>query len=242
MTAVRAERTDAVRNREIVLRTAMRAFTDEGLAVSLGRIAQLAGVGAGTVYRHFPNKDILVEAVLAEQVNALATAAGQWAARSAPGEALMGLLLELIEKTAGRQHLCELLTADRSWPRAALNAAVRRFETELDRLLDNAQRAGAVRADLRVDDLIALTVGASALRSAHPDGARGRQLVRLMLDGLRTPSVTKTAAFRDTSRHETSVNRCAECRTTLPVRETGRPARYCGPTCRQRARRRRLTA
>lgn len=104
--AARAERVDARRNREIVLRTAMRVFAEEGLEASLSRIAQRAGVGAGTVYRHFPSKEILLEAVIAEQVDGLAAAAGQWAARATPGDALFGFLLEVIEKSVRPQaHL-----------------------------------------------------------------------------------------------------------------------------------------
>src|SRR3954462_6531104 len=103
--AAPAGRADARRNREIVLRTAMRVFTEEGLEVSLGRIAQRAGVGAGTVYRHFPSKEILIEAVLAEHVEGFVAAADRWTARAAPGDALFGFLLEVIEKSAGRQHV-----------------------------------------------------------------------------------------------------------------------------------------
>lgn len=244
--AALAGRADARRNREIVLRTAVRVFAEEGLEVSLGRIARRAGVGAGTVYRHFPSKEILVEAVLAEHVEGLVAAAGRWAARAAPGDALFGFLLEVIEKSAGHQHVCDALTGDQGWPRAVLAAAAQRFGEALDRLLCDAKQAGAIRADVQADDLAALAVGGAALRSAHRDQARGIRLVRLLLDGLRTPPVTKADVFRDTSSrqgHETaahSVRYCAECGVRLRVRATGRPPRYCGPTCRQRARRRRI--
>ncbi|MEQ4721314.1 helix-turn-helix domain-containing protein [Nonomuraea sp. B19D2] len=244
--AAPAGRADARRNREIVLRTAMRVFAQEGLEVSLGRIAQRAGVGAGTVYRHFPSKEILVEAVLAEHIKSLVAAADRWAAHAAPGDALFGFLLEVIEKSAGRQHVCDVLTADQSWPRAVLTAAAQRFREALERLLRDAKQAGAIRADVRADDLSALAAGGVALRSAHRDQARGTRLVRLMLDGLRTPAVTKAEPFHDSlylPRHETTVPKyCAECGARLRVRATGRPPRYCGPTCRQRARRRRLVA
>jgi AcrR family transcriptional regulator len=239
-----AGRADARRNREIVLRTAMRVFAEEGLEASLGRIAQRAGVGAGTVYRHFPSKEILVEAVLAGHVEGLVAAADRWAVQAAPDDALFGFLLEVIEKSAGRRHICDALAADQGWPRAVLAAAAQRFREALERLLRDAQHAGAIRADVRVDDLSALAVGGVALRSAHRDRARGTRLVRLLLDGLRAPAVTKAETFRDSAslpRHETTAARhCPECGARLRVRATGRPARYCGPTCRQRAHRRRL--
>ena len=235
-------RADARRNREVVLRTAVRVFAEEGMEVSLGRIAQRAGVGAGTVYRHFPSKATLVEAVLADHIEDLAAAADRWAARAAPGDALFEFLFEVIEKSTGRQPICDALTADRSWPHTMLTAAAQRFGRALDGLLRNAKQAGAIRADVQVDDLSALVVGAAALRSAHKSRARGVRLVRLLVDGLRTPTVTKLAKCRDTNsepRHETD-GHCVECGARLRIQPTGRPPRYCGPTCRQRARRRRL--
>jgi AcrR family transcriptional regulator len=238
-------RADARRNREIVLRTAMRMFIEEGMEVSLGRIAQRAGVGAGTVYRHFPSKDILIEAVIAQHIESLVAAADRWAASAGPGDALFGFLLEVIEKSTGRQQVCDVLTADRGWPREVLAASARRFREALDRLLRNAQRAGAIRADVRSDDLAALAVGGAALRSAHRDRARGARMVRLLLDGLRPQAVANGPALRDASssgRHETGVGHCAECGARLEVRSTGRPPRYCGSTCRQRARRRRIAS
>lgn len=228
-----APRADARRNRETVLRTAVEVFAEDGLEVSLSRIARRAGVGAGTVYRHFPSKEILVEAVLADHVERMVVAADRWATQAAPGEALFGFLVEVIEKFAGRQAFCDALTADRSWPRATLGAAVQRFHDALDHLLAKAKQAGTIRPDLHTDDLTAFTVAGAALRAAHQNRARATRVVRMLLDGLR---VTKPA-LSDTieaSRHET----CAECGTPLNVRPTGRPARYCGPTCRQRAHRR----
>lgn len=242
-TAAPGGRADARRNREAVLRTATRVFAEEGTGVSLGRIAQRAGVGAGTVYRHFPRKDILIEAVLAEHIDGLAAAADRWAARVAPGDALFGFLLEVIEKSAGRKHICDVLTADQGRPRAAMAAAGRRFREALERLLRDAKEAGAIRADVRVDDLSALAVGGAAVRAAHREPARGTRLVRLLLDGLRPGPVTKDDTFRDGSdaRHETDAPRyCGECGERLRVNATGRPPRYCGPACRQRAHRRRL--
>ncbi|QYC41511.1 DNA-binding transcriptional repressor AcrR [Nonomuraea coxensis DSM 45129] len=244
MTTTPDGRADARRNRELVLRTAARVFTEEGTGASLGRIAQRAGVGAGTVYRHFPSKEILIEAVLAEHVEDMVAAAARWRARAAPGDALFGFLLEAIERSAGRRHVCDALTGDRSWPRAGLARGTRRFHEALERLLREARQAGAIRADVRADDLAALAAGGVTLRSAHRDEARGSQVVRLLLDGLRARAVTEPGSFRDgtgaLARHGTTVPRhCAECGAVLRVRATGRPARYCGPACRQRAHRRR---
>jgi AcrR family transcriptional regulator len=243
-----AGRSDARRNRDIVLRTAVRLFAEEGVEVSLGRIAQQAEVGAGTVYRHFPTKEALVEAVFAEHIEGLAAAADGWAGRAAPGNALFEFLLEVIEKSAGRKPACDAATANRGWPRALLAGAGQRYDEALARLLRDAKQAGTVRADVQADDLTALVIGGAALCAAHRDRARAMRLVRLLLNGLRTPAVTKPAAFSYTppgERHQTAagpVRHCEECGATLPVRATGRPPRYCGPTCRQRARRHRIAS
>lgn len=227
-----------------MLRTAARLFAEEGVEVSLGRIAQQAGVGAGTVYRHFPSKETLVEAVFAEHIEGLAATADRWAARTAPGDALFEFLLEVIGKSAGRKPVCDAVTANRGWPRALLAAAGRRYDEALDRLLRDAKQAGSVRAD----DLAALVFGGAVLCAAHRDRARGLRLARLLLNGLRTPAVTKPAVFSYASpgeRHETAagtVRHCEECGAPLSVRATGRPPRYCGPTCRQRARRQRIAS
>jgi hypothetical protein len=150
----------------------------------------------------------------------------------------------VIERSAGRKHVCDALTDDRGWPHVMLSAATQRFGEALDSLLRDAKQAGAIAGDVQTDDLAALTVGGAALRSAHRNRARGTRLVRQLLDGLRAPAVTKTNAFRDAPslrRHETAAH-CVECGARLHIRATGRPPRYCGPTCRQRARRRRIAS
>lgn len=239
-----SERADARRNRETVLRTATRVFAEDGLDVSISRIAQGAGVGAGTVYRHFPSKEILVEAVFTQHIEGLVSAADRWTTQAAPGDALFQFLFEVIERSALGQHLCDALTADRTWPHAMLTTATHRFGHALNRLLHNAKQAGAIAADVQTDDLTALLVGGAALRSAHRNRARGTRLVWLLLDTLST--VTKAEdGFRDTAahdRHETAARHCVECGTRLHIQATGRPPRYCGPTCRQRARRRRVAS
>jgi AcrR family transcriptional regulator len=233
MTATRA---DAVHNRELVLRAAAQAFAAEGLEVPIGRVAQRAGVGAGTVYRHFPSKTILVEAVFAQHLDDLVSAADRWAAQATPADALLGFLFEVIEKCARGKYLCEALVADRSWPQTTFTAAARRFGEALNRLLHNAERAGAIAANLHIEDLNALIAGGATLCSAHPSRAGGRRLIWQLLNSLRRPGVTKDAELRNGERPES----CAECGSPLRVKNTGRPARYCSPACRQRARRRRL--
>jgi len=243
MTATPKEvgRVDARRNRMKVLAAASRAFDEHGLDISLGAIARQAGVGAGTVYRHFPSKEFLLEAVLVQQIDDHVDAARRWAARTDPVAAFFGFLLNVVETSHGRKHACDALTAETSWPRPGLVASARRFRQALDELLHAAQRAGGVRADVSADDVAALTVGCAAMWAAHRDRNGGTRMVRLALENLRSSApVTEGRAFRDAPGTLHVVPRCEECGARLDARSTGRPARYCGATCRQRGRRRRL--
>ncbi|MER5514291.1 helix-turn-helix domain-containing protein [Streptomyces sp. NPDC002763] len=234
-------RADARRNRTKVLAAASRAFDEHGLDVSLGAIARQAGVGAGTVYRHFPSKEILLEAVLVQQIDNHVDAARRWAARTDPVAAFFGFLLEVVDTSQGRKHACDALTTETSWPRPSLAASARRFRQTLDELLRAAQRAGGVRTDVSADDVAALTVGCATIRAAHRDPSSGTRMVRLTLESLRSPApVTEGRVFRDTPGMLHAAPRCEECGARLEARSTGRPARYCGAACRQRAHRRRL--
>jgi AcrR family transcriptional regulator len=243
MTAVPQDvgRADARRNRAKVLAAAARAFDEHGLDVSLVAIAEQAGVGAGTVYRHFPSKEILLEAVLVRQIDDRVDAARRWAARTDPVAAFFGFLLEVVDMSHGRKHACDALTTETSWPRPSLAASARRFRQALDELLRAAQQAGGVRTDVSADDVAALTVGCATIRAAHRDRNGGARMVRLALESLRRPeSVTQERAFRYAPGARHAAPRCEECGARLETRSTGRPARYCGATCRQRAHRRRL--
>ncbi|MFI6547710.1 TetR/AcrR family transcriptional regulator [Streptomyces prunicolor] len=234
-------RADARRNRTKVLAAASRAFDEHGTDISLGAIARQAGVGAGTVYRHFPSKEILLEAVFVHQLDDLVDAARRWTARTEPVAAFFGFLLEVVDTSHGRKHACDALTTETSWPRPSLAASARRFRQALDELLRAAQQAGGVRADVSADDVAALTVGCATTWAAHRDRNGGSRMARLALESLRnSASVTEGRVFRDAPGTLHAAPRCEECGARLQSRSTGRPARYCGATCRQRARRRRL--
>ncbi|MFF0268002.1 TetR/AcrR family transcriptional regulator [Kribbella sp. NPDC004536] len=230
------DRADARRNRAKMLSAAGEAFAQQGLDVPLGEIARRAGVGAGTVYRHFPTKQALLEAVFVQHLEELVASGEQRMARFAPAQAFFGFLLDVVQKSDLRGHICDVIAEDASWPRPMLRASVQRFRQVLTALLHAAQRAGGVRADIGPDDVVSITAGCVSMLAARRDRAAGHRLVQLVLDGLRTPAaVTEQLAFRDSA-----VGVCADCGARLPLQATGRPARYCGATCRQRARRRRL--
>ncbi|HET9171246.1 MAG TPA: helix-turn-helix domain-containing protein [Actinospica sp.] len=177
-------RADAVRNRARVLDAARAAFAAEGLAVSLDEIARRAGVGAGTVYRHFPTKEALFEAVIVDRLLVFAEdAEARLAGEGDPGEEFYGFFYALIEDSERKADLADALTATGVALRPETLEAGRRLSAGLGGLLERAQRAGAVRADVGTAELHALVVGAMAAEK-RAGGERGR-LTRIIGDGLR---------------------------------------------------------
>jgi AcrR family transcriptional regulator len=219
-------RADARRNRQKVLRAAQEAFAREGSGAPLDRIARLAGLGAGTIYRHFPTKESLLEAVIVERVDAMVARGLARRAEQAPGPAFFAFLIDVVQVSGAHRGVCDALQADGSWPRVAYRAAGHRFDAALVAMLRAAQQAGSVREDTDEAEVRTLLAGCAVMLQTRP---RSEPLVRRVLDVLR-PSVTERS-FRDGSAV------CAMCGEEFHRASTGRPARYCGPTCRQRAHR-----
>ena len=170
-------RADAARNREKVLRAAREAFAESGYGVPLDEIAVRAGVGPGTVYRHFPTKEALFEAVVAARLQDLVTDARARADSSDPGDAFFGFLGRIAAESVAKRDMPDAISVESSL-RDELNAA-------LDALLRPAQQAGAVRADVRTPDLIVLLKGLFASLADVSDPARRDLLFAVLADGLR---------------------------------------------------------
>jgi len=173
MTELRA---DARRNLERVLDAATEAFAASGPDASIDEIARRAGVGHGTVFRRFPTKDDLMYAVLERHFAQMRTLAEDALASDDPGEAFFAFVRRVTElnmQTPGL-HKCVVHCGEK--PGAAdLHALV-------DRIVSRAQRAGAVRRDVKPDDVQLLV--RSALVSAPP--GQWRRYLAVVLDGLRT--------------------------------------------------------
>jgi AcrR family transcriptional regulator len=172
-------RADAARNREKVLRAARDAFAESGYGVPLDEIAARAGVGPGTVYRHFPTKEALFEAVVTARVQDLVTDVRARADAPEPGPAFFGFLDRVAAEFAAKRDLPDAISISGSL-REDLNAA-------LDLLLRRAQQAGAVRADVRTPDLIMLLKGLFASLADISDPARRDMVLAILADGLRPP-------------------------------------------------------
>lgn len=180
-------RADARRNRERVLRTAQRLFATEGLGVSLDEIARRAGVGPGTVHRHFPTKEALYLAVATEMLQQLVTEADELAAGDDPA-ALFALLSRMMATGAENVAVKSALAAAEFDLRTAAPDVAADLTRHVADLLDRAHAAGAVREDLTVDEVMALVAGAfAAIRHAGAEASRKRSahIARVILDGLR---------------------------------------------------------
>ncbi|MEU7885643.1 helix-turn-helix domain-containing protein [Microbispora bryophytorum] len=180
-------RADARRNRERVLRTAQQLFATEGLGVSLDEIARRAGVGPGTVHRHFPTKEALYLAVATDQLRQLVADAHALAATSDPA-ALFTLLSAMMASGAENVAVKSALVAAEFDLRTAAPDVATDLTRHVADLLDRAHVAGAVRPDLTVDEVMALVAGAfAAIRHAGAETSRERSahIAQLILDGLR---------------------------------------------------------
>src|SRR6478736_3386969 len=178
----RPKRADALRNYEKLVAAAREAFTESDNAASLEDIARRAGVGIGTLYRHFPTRADLIEAVYVEEVEALARSAED-VADLEPWNALTKWLHGFVGYIATKQALADELfaVADHKIEvfancRAALNSAG-------EPLLQRAQDAGVVRTDTNIQDVIRMVAGIAKMPSAEPGEIE--RVLDLALDGLR---------------------------------------------------------
>lgn len=179
-----APRADAVRNRAKVLEAAERVFTGRGESASTEEIAREAGVGVGTVFRHFPTKEDLLQAVVVARMRSLADAATELGG-SDPAEALTVFMRQAVASAATKNMLAGLLSAAGRDVREATADAVRDLKAALTVLLRNAQRAGAARAELRVEDVIALLAAASRAAEVATTSASRTRVLTVILDGIK---------------------------------------------------------
>ena len=156
----RALRADALRNRARVLEAAEVVFAAQGLDVPVDLIAEKAGVGVGTLYRHFPTKEKLCEAILTDRLAALAAEARCRLDAPDPGAAFFGFLEHLVAEASLKRDLINAMTGAGLEIKALVGEVKQDLEAALEELLGVAQRAGAVRADVTSPVVLTLTMGA----------------------------------------------------------------------------------
>lgn len=180
----RPQRADALRNRARVLEVAYDAFASDGLSVPIDEIARRAGVGAGTVYRHFPTKVDLYRAVVENRIESLLAEGRALIEGVPPGEALFVLLRSLVLRWgAADRGLKDALAGEGIDVNTAIPETEAALLAFLGGLLEAAQDAGTVRRDVDVHDLKAILAGCFAIQDASPTEAE--RLTEVVLDGLR---------------------------------------------------------
>jgi AcrR family transcriptional regulator len=189
---VRALRSDAKRNRARILEAARACLAAEGHEAQIDDIARKAGVGVGTMYRHFPTKETLLEALAAQHFHRLADAAREALEDPDPWEGLSAFLGRAAEWQANDRALAEVMAAE---PEVMERAAMDRADLHqaVAKLVERAQAAGKLRRDIVAGDVPMLMCGlgrATRVGSAGPTMSWERYLA-IMLDGLRAPGSSR---------------------------------------------------
>jgi AcrR family transcriptional regulator len=181
-------RADARRNRELILAAADAAFADEGLTVPVDEIARRAGVGTGTLYRHFPTKEALFEAVLVAHMDTLARYGRELAGSDQPDEALFQFVDRLASEAASKRNLIDALSGAGLDIKATSSESKAAVEEAFQVLLSRAQRAGLVRHDVQPADLMGLVIGACALATHERTDCSQSRMMAVVCAGLRPES------------------------------------------------------
>jgi AcrR family transcriptional regulator len=179
-------RADARRNRAQILAAADAVFAEEGVGVPVDEVARRAGVGVGTLYRHFPTKEKLFEAVIVTHLERLVDEARSLATADDPGRALFDFLRLMATEAASKRDLVDALSG------AGINikdvASERKVELEetAGELLRRAQHAGSVRTDVSLADLIGLVMGTCMAVEGEPGDCSRTRMIDIVCAGLRT--------------------------------------------------------
>jgi AcrR family transcriptional regulator len=181
-------RADAQRNRIRVLEAAECVFAAEGLSVPIDVIAEKAGVGVGTLYRHFPTKEKLFEAIVIDRIEGLTGEARCRLQAEEPGPAFFGFLEHMVDATTQKRDLIMALIGAGVEFEVAAAPAKDELKAAIEALLARAQADGAVRDDVTSEVVMSL-VGGTCMAMDHPMRAEPSMLIGIICDGLRaTPS------------------------------------------------------
>ena len=181
----RKPRADAQRNRERILEVAKEAFTRSGANTSLDDIAKQAGVGAGTLYRHFPTRDELLEAVYRTEVEKLAAAERKFAETLPPIEALRAWMLLFVDYIAAKQIIAPALNTLVGGPSKVFEASYAQVWEAIRALVKRAMKSGDIRKDLDPIDLLRALIGVANVATSPDWQQSARRLVDILVLGSR---------------------------------------------------------
>ena len=183
--APRRPRKDAQLNRERILEVAKTAFTRHGAGASLDEIAKHAGVGPGTLYRHFPTRDALIEAVYRSEVGKLAAAEPRLAAAMPPIDALRAWMLLLVEYIAAKHIIAPALNSVVGGPSRRYESSRSLIQGAMESLVQRAKESGDIRPDAEASDLLRAMIGVSLVGSGPDWQQSAKRLVDILIAGSR---------------------------------------------------------
>lgn len=181
----RKPRADAERNRERILEVAKEAFTRYGANASLDDIAKEAGVGAGTLYRHFPTRDALIEAVYRTEVEKLATAERKFAETMTPIDALRAWMLLFVDYIAAKHIIAPALNTCVGGASKLYEGSRVQIQGAIETLVKRAIKSGDIRKDLEPFDLLRALIGVSNVASTPDWQQSAKRLVDILITGSR---------------------------------------------------------
>jgi AcrR family transcriptional regulator len=184
-TPSRKPRSDAQRNRERILEVAKEAFTRSGANTSLDDVAKDAGVGAGTLYRHFPTRDMLLEAVYRTEVEKLAAAQQRFAETMPPVEALRAWMLLFVDYIAAKQIIAPALNTLVGGPSKLYEGTRAHIQGAIEALVKRAIKSGDIRKDLEPFDLLRALIGVANVATSPDWQQSARRLVDILISGSR---------------------------------------------------------
>jgi AcrR family transcriptional regulator len=179
----RKTRRDAQQNRERIVEVAKHEFARSGANASLDYIAKRAGVGPGTLYRHFPTRDALLEAVYQTEVDKLAAAERKFAQSMSPIEALRGWMLLCVDHIATKKIIAPALNTLVGGSSKVYEASRAKITGAIDALVERAIESGNIRKDLDPFDLLRALIGVSNVASGPDWQQSARRLVDILITG-----------------------------------------------------------
>ena len=181
----RKPRADAQRNRERILQVAKLAFTRTGADISLDEVAKQSGVGPGTLYRHFPTRGALLEAVYRNEVARLAAAQQDFSRTMAPVDAMRAWMLLFVDYIATKQLIAPALNTLIGGASKLFESSGTQITSAIHSLVERAIASGDIRPDLDPLDLLRALVGVSNVSSVPDWPASARRLVQILIAGSR---------------------------------------------------------
>jgi AcrR family transcriptional regulator len=181
----RKQRSDAQQNRERILAVARKAFTKSGANASLEDVAKQAGVGIGTLYRHFSSREELLKAVYYDVTEKLAKAGQEFAETLPPVEALRAWMMLFVDFIAEKQIIAPALNALVDDPRKLIEASYSQTWATVRALVERAIKSGDIREDLDAIDLLRALVGVANIATTPDWKKSARKLVDILILGSR---------------------------------------------------------